>query len=91
MGQPSELTAFRKRLKNAGYFDIHIKHNDGEWIVSAREPLGGYCITIQTKGVDNLFRKRLHGGGFTYQPKPKEQRPIDGERSVTADEKNRER
>lgn len=71
MGQPSELLAFRKRLKNAGYFDIHIKKHDDEWIVSACEPLGGYRVTIQTKGVDHLFRRRLHGGGYVYRPASK--------------------
>lgn len=74
MGQPSELLAFRKRMKNAGYFDIHIKKaKDDYWIVSACEPLGGYRITIKGKGFDNYFRKRLtsHGGGYVYQPASK--------------------
>ena len=74
MGQPREFLSFRKRLKNAGYFDIHIKKDNytGYWIISACEPLGGYRITLRQKGVDNLFRKKLHGGGYVYQPNSKE-------------------
>ena len=42
MSQPASLLAFRKRLKNKGYYDIHIFKDaevKGNYIVSAVEPL----------------------------------------------------
>ena len=75
MSQPAELLAFRKRLKNAGYFDIHIKKSDraGYWIISACEPLGGYRIAVEGNCFSECFRRRLHshGGGMVYRPASK--------------------
>ena len=72
MGQPRDISAFRKRLKNAGYFDIHITADDGGfWIVSACEPLGGYRITVRSKGFGHFLRHKL-GGGYVYYPHPRE-------------------
>ena len=73
LGQPCSVLAFRKRLKNAGYFDIHITADDGGfWIVSACEPLAGYRITVREKNLDVFFRRKLRGGGFSYRPSSRE-------------------
>ena len=72
LGQPCSVLAFRKRLKNAGYFDIHIISDADFWIVSACEPLGGYRITVREKNLDCFFRRKLRGGGFSYCPPSRE-------------------
>ena len=72
MSQPTELLAFRKRLKSFGYFNIHIKHDklNNSWYIKANEPLGGYEINVEYKGVNHLFRKKK--GSFVYLPNSKQ-------------------
>ena len=70
MSQPNDFLCLRKRMLSFGYFDIHIKKNGDGYFVSACEPLGGYRITIFTKGADHLFRKSRHYKVYRPASKP---------------------
>lgn len=48
MAQATVCLAFRKRLSNRGYTDIHIElSHDDVYIVSALEPLAGFRVQCE--------------------------------------------
>ena len=70
MPQDHDVMAFRKRLKSAGYTDIHI-YRDNSWInrdrdlynVSAVEPLAGkrVCVSLSVVQMYHGFQRQKGG------------------------------
>ena len=67
MAQPTEVRAFRKRLKAAGYSDIEILRlgeldsaGDRLYLVRAREPLSGLDVSVRLCASDmgRAFQRR---------------------------------
>lgn len=81
MAQPTEIRAFRRRLKAAGYSDIEILRlgelvsgGDRLYLVRAKEPLSGLDVSIRLYASDmgRAFQRRggTLTGAYPYAVKP---------------------